>query len=161
MDIINVIDRLDALVNTSTKVPATRSRLVDVEKVMELLEQLRLTIPQDVKAAQEVIERKDAILSQAQIDARRIRNEAEEEFVARLDQNEILVAARAKAQQLVEEADEKAGKLMERVETESRSTQAQSDAYVVQSLRSLEQELTSVLASVRKGLDNVGATIRV
>jgi septum formation inhibitor MinC len=161
MDIINVIDRLDALVNTSTKVPATRSRLVDVEKVMELLEQLRLTIPQDVKAAQEVIERKDAILNQAQIDARRTRNEAEEEFVARLDQNEILVAARAKAQQLVEEADEKAGKLMERVETESRSTQAQSDAYVVQSLRSLEQELTSVLASVRKGLDNVGATIRV
>ena len=161
MDIINVIDRLDALVNTSTKVPATRSRLVDVEKVMELLEQLRLTIPQDVKAAQEVIERKDAILNQAQIDARRTRNEAEEEFVARLDQNEILVAARAKAQQLVEEADEKAGKLIERVETESRSTQAQSDAYVVQSLRSLEQELTSVLASVRKGLDNVGATIRV
>ena len=161
MDIINVIDRLDALVNTSTKVPATRSRLVDMEKVMELLEQLRLTIPQDVKAAQEVIERKDAILNQAQIDARRTRNEAEEEFVARLDQNEILVAARAKAQILVEEADEKAGKLLERVETESRTTQAQSDAYVVQSLRSLEQELTSVLASVRKGLDTVGATVHV
>ena len=61
MDIINVIDKLEALVNTSRRLPATRSRLVDDEKVMELVEQLRLSIPQDVRSAKEVIERKDTI----------------------------------------------------------------------------------------------------
>ena len=58
MDIVNVIDRLDALLNTSRKMPATRSRIVDADKVMELVEQLRLAIPQDVRAAQEVIEKR-------------------------------------------------------------------------------------------------------
>ena len=55
MDIINVIDKLEALVNTSRRLPTTRSRLVDEEKVMELVEQLRLSIPQDVRSAKEII----------------------------------------------------------------------------------------------------------
>ena len=100
MDIINVMDRLEALVNTSSKVPATRSKLVDEEKISELLEQMRLAIPQDMRAAQEVIERKDAILNQAQVDARRVRREAEDEFATRLDQNELMAAARKRAEEL-------------------------------------------------------------
>ena len=159
MDIVNVIDRLEALVNTSRRVPATRARLVDAEKVMELVEQLRLAIPQDVRSAQEVIEKKDNILNQAQIDARRTRSEAEEEFKARLDQNELIVAARRQSEETVSDAERKADRLMEQAEVESRTTRAEADAYVAQSLRNLEGELTSVLSSVRKGLDSLGATV--
>jgi vacuolar-type H+-ATPase subunit H len=159
MDIINVIDRLDALVNTSHKLPATNSRLVDADKVMELVEQLRLTIPQDVRAAQEVIERKDSIINQAQIDARRTRNEAEEEYKARLEQNELVSAARHKADDLYADAERRASKIAEQVEFESRTSRAEADAYVVQALRSLETEMTSVLGAVRNGLDSLGATV--
>ena len=159
MDIINVIDKLEALVNTSRRLPATRSRLVDDEKVMELVEQLRLSIPQDVRSAKEVIERKDTILNQAQIDARRTRSEAEEEFKTRLDQNDLLVTARRQSEEMLSEAERKASRLMELAETEARTNRTESDAYVVETLRSLEGELTSVLASVRKGLDTIGATV--
>ena len=161
MDISNIIDKLDALVNTSSKVPATRSRLVDAEKAMELLEQLRLAIPQDVRAAQEVIEKKDAIINQAQVDARRTRAEAEDEFAARLDQNELVVAARHKAEQFTEEAERRASRITEQAESESRNARTDVDAYVIQTLRGLEQEMTSVLGSVRKGLDTLGANVRV
>jgi cell division septum initiation protein DivIVA len=159
MDIINVIDKLEALVNTSRRLPATRSRLVDDEKVMELVEQLRLSIPQDVRSAKEVIERKDTILNQAQINARRTRSEAEEEFKTRLDQNDLLVSARRQSEEMLSEAERKASRLMELAETEARTNRTESDAYVVETLRSLEGELTSVLASVRKGLDTIGATV--
>ena len=159
MDIINVIDKLEALVNTSRRLPATRSRLVDDEKVMELVEQLRLSIPQDVRSAKEVIERKDTILNQAQIDARRTRSEAEEEFKTRLDQNDVLVSARRQSEEMLSEAERKASRLMELAETEARTNRTESDAYVVETLRSLEGELTSVLASVRKGLNTIGATV--
>lgn len=153
MDIINVMDRLEALVNTSSKVPATRSKLVDEEKISELLEQMRLAIPQDMRAAQEVIERKDAILNQAQVDARRVRREAEDEFATRLDQNELMAAARKRAEELDQDIERKATRLMEQAVSESRNSRADADAYVVQTLRKLENEMTSVLASVRKGLD--------
>ena len=161
MDIVNVIDRLDALVNTSRKMPATRSRLVDAERVMELVEQLRLSIPQDITAAQEVINRKDAIINQVQIDARRIRTEAEDESRARLDQNEIMVAARRKSEEMAEEAEHRANRLMEQVEAESKTIRDEADAYVVRALRNLETEMTSVLTAVRKGLDTLGANVRV
>jgi cell division septum initiation protein DivIVA len=161
MDIVNVIDRLEALVNTSRKMPATRNRLVDAEKVMELVEQLRLSIPQDVRAAQEVLERKDAILNQSQVDARRTRAEAEEEFRTRLDQNELVVSARHKADGLIEEAEQKANRIMQQAEAESTNNRADADAYSIQALRNLERELTSVLGAVRTGLDTLGANVRV
>ena len=161
MDIINVIDKLDALVNTSAKVPATRSRLVDAEKIMELVEQLRLAIPQDVRSAQEVIERKDTILNQSQIDARRIRTEAEKEYAVRLDQGELMVVARRQAEDLMAEVERKSSKLVEQAEVEARNTRADAEAYVVQTLRNLEQELTSVLGSVRRGMDALSASLPV
>jgi hypothetical protein len=161
MDITNIIDRLDALVNTSRRMPATRNRLVDEEKIVKLLEQLRLAIPQDMRSAQEVIEKKDAILTQAQLDARRIRNEAEEEFAARLDENELLVAARGQAEAVSEETERKATRLMEQVESEVRRNRADADSYVIETLRNLEREASNVLTSIRKGLDTLGATVRV
>ena len=159
MDIINVVDRLDALVNTSGKMPGTHSRLVDPDKVMELLEQLRLSIPQDVRAAQEVIDRKDTILNQAQIDARHTRNDAEEEFRIRLDEHELMVAARSKADRMVEEAEGKANRLIEHAEAQSKTSRAEADAYVIQALRGMEKELTSVLTAVRNGLEVLGAKV--
>ena len=161
MDITNIIDRLDALVNTSRRMPATRNRLVDEEKIVKLLEQLRLAIPQDMRSAQEVIEKKDSILTQAQLDARRIRNEAEEEFAARLDENELLVAARGQAEAVSEETERKATRLMEQVESEVRRNRADADSYVIETLRNLEREASNVLTSIRKGLDTLGATVRV
>ena len=161
MDITNIIDRLDALVNTSRRMPATRNRLVDEEKIAKLLEQLRLAIPQDIRSAQEVIEKKDAILTQTQLDARRIRNEAEEEFAARLDENELLVAARSQAEAVAEEAERKANRLMEQAESESRRNRVDADSYVIEALRNLERETSNVLSSVRKGLDSLGATVPV
>ena len=161
MDIINVIDKLDALVNTSRKLPGTRARLVDAEKVMELVEQLRLSIPQDIRAAQEVLQSKDSLVSQAQIEARRIRGEAEEEFKARLDQHELATAAQLKADEVLSESERRADRIIELADAEARNNRTETDAYIVQSLRSLERELATVLSTVRKGLDTVGATVQV
>jgi hypothetical protein len=160
MDIVNIVDRLDALVNTSRRMPGTHSRLVDAEKVMEVVQQLRLAIPQDMRAAQEVIERKDHILSQAQVDAKRLKAQAEDEFRTRVDQNEIVAVARRNSEQIVEAAERKAARLIEQSESEARRNRAEADAYMIQAMRNLEAELTTVLSTVRKGLETLGATVR-
>ena len=161
MDILNIIDRLDALVTTSRQMPGTRSRLVDADKVMEVVEQLRLAIPQDLRAAAEILERKDNILGQAQIDARRIKSQAEDEFRARVDQSEVLALAQRNAADMMEEAERKATRLSDQANAESRRCREEADAYALQTLRSLESEMTTILGTVRKGLDALGATVRV
>ena len=53
MDILNVIDRLESLMTTSKSVPVSGNIIVDKKKVMELVDQLRFAIPQEVKAAED------------------------------------------------------------------------------------------------------------
>jgi hypothetical protein len=161
MDIINVIDKLDALVHTSRKVPGTGSRLVDGDKLLELVEQLRLSIPQDIQAAQDVIQKKDSILNQSQIEARRTKNAAEDEFRVRLEKSEVMMAARTKADEVLAQAKNKSMSMVEEAEAELKSSRGEADLYIVQTLRGLEAEMSNLLASVRKGLESLGATVAV
>ena len=58
IDIINVVDRLETLVTTSKVMPVGGSLMIDKKKVMELVDQLRLQIPQEIKSAEEVLTQK-------------------------------------------------------------------------------------------------------
>lgn len=153
MDILNIIDRMDSLVTTSAKVPATGRTLVDAAKLTELIDQARLAVPQDVKAAHEILLRKDSVLGQAQIDARRLKASADEEFKSRLNESELVKAARRRADEMVQEAQRKAQRLLEQADTEAKTRRAESDAYALEALRSLEVQLSSLLATVRRGMD--------
>ena len=84
IDIINIIDRLETLVETSKTVPVSGNILIDRKKMMELVDQLRLTIPEEVRAAEDVLSQKDQILNIAQNDARRTKSTAEDELRDRL-----------------------------------------------------------------------------
>ena len=134
---------------------------MEEDKLLKLVEQLRLAIPQDMRAAQEVIEKKDSIIAQAQIEARRIRNEAEDDYAAKLDQNEMLVTARRQSEDLLAEAEQKASRMVDHAEIESRRTRSDSDAYVIDSLKNLEREATQILGSVRKGIDSLSSAVHV
>ena len=72
-----------------------------------------------------------------------------------------MVATRRKVEELEEETERRTARLLEQAESESRKSRAEVDTYVIQTLRNLDRELTSVLTSVRKGLDTLGATIQV
>jgi len=159
MDIVNIIDKLDALLYTSRKLPGTSSRIVDSEKVMELVEQLRLSIPQDVKSAQEVLDRKDSILSQAQISVRKMKDAAEDEYSARVNQSEILNAAKAKSEGIIEDANWQSQRILERATSDARQSRTEVDEYIIDSLRNLDRELTSVLGTVKRSLDTLSSPI--
>ena len=85
-----MVDRLETLINTSKVVPVSGSLLVDKKKVLELVDQLRLAIPQEVKQAEEVLTQKDQIMNNAMVEARRAKSQAEDEFMEKLNQNELL-----------------------------------------------------------------------
>ena len=85
IDIINVVDRLETLVTTSKVMPVSGSLMMDKKKVMELVDQLRLQIPQEIKSAEEVLTQKDQIINHAMLEARRAKSKAEDEFKEKLN----------------------------------------------------------------------------
>jgi cell division septum initiation protein DivIVA len=153
MDIVNIIDRLETLINTSKTMPMTSNIMVEKKKIMELVDQLRLTIPQEVKAAEEILNRKDSIINQAIADARHTKARAEEEFRERLDKSEILTHAQKRAEDILGDAEHRATRMLQQAEAEAHSRRTEADAFALQSLRALERELNTLSGSVRKGID--------
>lgn len=144
---------MEALINTSKTVPVAGNVVIDKKKLMELVDQLRLAIPQEVKSAEEVLNRKDNIINQAVTDARRTKAKAEEEFRERLDKNDLVVHAQKKAEEILSDAEHRAGRMLQQAEHEAQVQRTEADAFALQSLRALERELNTLSGSVRKGID--------
>ena len=149
-----MVDKLETLINTSKVVPVNGSLLVDKKKVLELVDQLRLAIPQEVKQAGEVLIQKDQIMNNAMEEARRAKSQAEDEFMEKLNQNELL----KKAEEMVADAERRANRIIEQAEAESHAKRTEADAYALRALRAFEKELTSLNGSVKKGIDLLAGT---
>ena len=140
---------METLVNTSKVMPVTGSLLMDKKKVLELVDQLRLQVPEEIRSAGEVLSQKDQIISQAMIEARRAKTKAEDEFKEKLGQNEL----RKRAEDMLLEAENRAARMIEQAEAECNTKRTEADAYALRALRAFERELNSLNGSVRKGID--------
>ena len=114
---------------------------------------MRLAIPQEVRSAEEVLSQKDHIINQAQVDARRTKSQAEDEFRKRLDTSELVALAENRAEGTMKDAETRAERLLQQSENEAQSRRTDADAYALRSLRALEKELSNLTGSVRKGID--------
>ena len=153
IDIINIIDRMETLIETSKSVPVSGNVLIDKNKAMELVDQMRLAVPQEIRSAEEVLSSKDHIINQAQAEARHTKSKAEDEFRQRLEQSELVALAENRAEATLKDAEERANRVLEISESEALTRRTEADAYALRSLRALERELAVLSGSVRKGID--------
>ncbi len=141
MDIMHLIDRLEEVLNESRQLPFTHNIIVDEERVFEIIDQMRVVIPEEVKKAQQLIAQKDRILAQAQEEANRTLAIAKEKRDQMVEREAIVQAAHARAEQILAEA-----------KIEQENTRREADAYVLETLRRLEMELERSLTQVRNGI---------
>ncbi len=144
MDILHLVDRLEELFNNSKPIPLSRNVVVDENSFMDIIDQMRISIPDEIKKAQQVIAQKDRILAQAQEEANRTVALAREKSEKMVEKSEVYLAAQAKVEQLSEQ-----------VRKESLQTQQEADRYVVDTLSGLERELQNVLQQVQNGIKSL------
>ena len=141
MDIMHLVDRLEELINNGRPIWFTHSVIVDEDRILDLIDQMRVAIPDEVKKAQQQLAQRDRVLAQAQEEANRtiaIAREKSEQLVTR---DAIVQAAQARAEQIL---------LQGRAEVEK--TRQDADDYVVDTLRRLEMEMEHLLTQVRNGI---------
>jgi hypothetical protein len=141
MDILHLVDRLEELFNQSRPIWFTHNVIVDEDKMLDLIDQMRVAIPEEVKKAQQVLSQRDRILAQAQEEANRTLAIAREKSDQLVERDAIVQAAQARAEQIQQQAL-----------TDIEGTRHDADAYVVDTLRQLELELERFLTQVRNGL---------
>jgi hypothetical protein len=144
MDILQLIDRLEELFNESKAIPLTRNVMVDEDRMLDIIDQMRIAIPEEVKKAQQLLGQRDRVLAQAQEEA-----------------NRTLEIARQKADQLiskdmvVQESQRRADQVLAQARAEAENTRADADDYVIQSLTQLQEELERISNQVNNGIRTV------
>jgi cell division septum initiation protein DivIVA len=153
--------------------------MVDPDRLNKVGEQLRSSVPADIQEAKEVITQKESVVNQAYLEARRIKEEAEatvaaarQEQESRIDQTEIMKAAEAKAeetnqnalqegQEIVQDAQRRAYRIIDEAEAGATTRREGSDQYARETLFELEERLSGLLGQVRRGIDALGLEVEV
>ena len=104
MDMQHLIDRLEQVLNESSRLPLSANLLVNEDRVFNLIDQMRVAIPEEVKRANRIESEKDRILAQAKEEAERIRGLAKQEASELVKRDAIVASAQQRADNILERA---------------------------------------------------------
>ena len=176
MDSRQIVEGLQTLVETGTRVPGFRRKvLIDIDRLDALGEELKVSIPACIQEAEEILKQKESILNQAALEAQRIKTSAEQEAHAvtsaadethetKVGESEVVKAseeradgikdeAMTEAQQIVQDAQRRAYRIVDEAEAAAGTRREGADQYAREILFSLEERLAEVLGQVRRGID--------
>lgn len=116
------------------RVPFSGRLLIDEERVLDIIDRMRVAVPEELRQARRVISEQERLLGEAHA---RVRQALEEQG--------LLAAVEAERQRLLEQA-----------ERDAQITRAGADDYARQVLEELEQRLVKLTTSVQNGLKELG-----
>src|ERR1041385_6519665 len=100
MDVLVLIDKLDDLVHNAKPVPLTDTVRVDKEEIYDILDQMRATIPEEIKQARWIVKERQEMLAEAKREAERIVKEARERAEQLVSQEEVTRNAERAAEEI-------------------------------------------------------------
>jgi fructose-specific phosphotransferase system component IIB len=144
MDILHLVDRLEELFNESRPIWFTHSVIVDEDRMLDLIDQMRVSIPEEIKKAQQLLANRDRLLAQAQEEASRTVQLARDRADQVVDRDPIVQAAQVRAEQIIAQA-----------RAEAELTRREADDYVQTSLSNLLKELERLTSQVNNGIQTL------
>jgi hypothetical protein len=142
VDIMFLLERLESLIATGTGVPTTRKVLVDKDAILELIDQLRVAVPEEVHAAKRINAEGERIIEKANDEAGKITARAQEQATYLIGEKGLTERAQAEGRQIVAEAMAAAD-----------NVRLGADSYAGEVLETLEVEVRKALAGIEKGID--------
>jgi F0F1-type ATP synthase membrane subunit b/b' len=144
MDVLVLIDKLDDLVHNAKPVPLTDQVRVDKEEIYDILDQMRATIPEEIKQARWIVKERQEMLAEAKREVDRLLAEAREQAVREASQTEIVKIAERQADDIVDDARRSA-----------REMKLEMEDWADTQLSSLEVNMERFLTAVRRGRERL------
>jgi hypothetical protein len=130
------------LLEAGQRVPMMSKVLINEREVLSIIDQMRISIPEDIREARRVMREREQIPQSAQMEAEQIIQQAREQAEQMLRDEEVVKEAEAAAEQTLRGAEERA-----------ESAREEMDIYALNMLRDLERRLMSHMSSIRRGID--------
>ncbi|MSQ29270.1 MAG: hypothetical protein EXR68_02120 [Dehalococcoidia bacterium] len=166
MDLLHLVDRIEELLATAQKMPIGNRAIIDRRRMLDIIDQMRIAIPHEVREAQEIVARRDHVLREAEEDRRLIEAQAQERASRMVEAHEITQAARARAEEIAHEAerrlqdriDEANRDISQRIDESrviAREQMRAADEYARDLLHRLERQLGTFVKSVHAGIEQL------
>jgi len=141
IDIIFLVERLEALIANGRRIPMTNSVTVDQSAALDLIDQLRVAVPEEVRQAKRVNEETSRLVERAQEEAERILGRAQEQAAFLIEERELTRAGERRSAEIIQDG-----------QREAEGIRSGADQYAADVLIRLEGECLKALQSIKRGL---------
>lgn len=106
MEIYELLETIEDILEKGKTVPFTEKCIVEKRELLEIIKEIRLNLPDELKQAKWIREERERIIAEAQKDAEDIVKEAENRIISMIDEHEITKKAYDKKNEIIAEANE-------------------------------------------------------
>ncbi|MBR2179032.1 MAG: ATPase [Selenomonadaceae bacterium] len=156
MAVRDTLNQIEDLVASSSHLWFTDRIMINDNDLIHLVEELRQELPLELERADEIMRERDKIIMSAQQEATNIINQAQEKAAQIVDENDLVIKAREKAQAVMTQAQVQEQEIIERTKQNARELQDNADRYANQVFDQLIAHVTNTFQGVQQaqaGLD--------
>ncbi len=144
MDILNLLEKIEDIIEEASKLPLSNKVMIDKEEVLEVINEIRLKMPDEINRASWVAKERQRILNEAQSEADELIEKVKEQQKYLVEESEITREAQQYAKQLIEDAERKANDMKMGAYT-----------YSDEILSSLEEKIKEVIGIIEQNRDSL------
>lgn len=145
MDILMLVDRLEAVINGGWRPPMTDKVMIDEQEALEVIDLMRTAIPEEIKQSRRVNQDRERLIAEAQEDANRLMNQAEDKLRHLTNDKAVVQVAQRRATEIEQDAYAKADEI-----------RTGADQYAYDVLNALLGRLDGVSGEIKNGLEALG-----
>jgi cell division septum initiation protein DivIVA len=166
IDSLHLIDRLEEMVAEGRRMPIGAGVVVDRRRLLDLVDQMRAALPNEIKEAEDILKRRDDVLLRADEEAQIKLRRVQEQIDDLLSHDSLVREAQARADMLEREAEARGDRMLADTETRAKARMAEAeklaneqmdeaDRYATEMLRRLDEQLQLFGRNVRTALDSL------
>lgn len=134
-----LVNSLYEMVQDAGSVPFTDKCMLERDRVLDMLDELRVSLPADLKMAQDIVEKRNELIAAGKRESEALRKQAEDTARALVSETEVVKAAKAKAKEILGNA-----------EIQARELRRVANEYCEDTLKRTEESVALGLEEVRK-----------
>ncbi|MCL2332932.1 MAG: ATPase [Actinomycetia bacterium] len=144
MDILQLIDRIEEVIDSAKSVPLSSNKMVDPDAIFDIIDEIRGQYPEDLKQARWIVKQRQEMTEEAEREANRILEEAQERARGLVADTEIVRQAEARAAEIMDDA-----------RANEREIRLGAEDYADEMMANLEVNLGKMLTAVQRGRDRL------
>ncbi len=144
MDLLSLLNEMEELIENCARIPMTRKVLVDEDRLLDFMDRIRTTMPDEIRQAKWIIQEREKVIADSKREAERVLEDAQKEIEKQAEESEVARQARMVAEEIINKA-----------KTIAQEIRDGARAYADDVLKSLAENTARVMEQIQQGRDEL------